>query len=358
MQLCTLIMKRIFIFFGGIVLLVFICILASSFQRKNNLSTTQQIELGHLLFFDTRLSINNTTSCATCHIPKFAFADTFITPKGAFGDVVKRNTPTLINLSDNKLFNWAHPNITSLQQQSSIPLFGKSPVEMGMDSGSLKQLEFILSDKQYTSILKNSTQNINWKFVQNAIAAYVKTFKFYNSKYDKYLSKKIQLSQAEKRGMDVFFNDGNKCIRCHGGKDFDAPKNPDMYIYQNIGLYNVGEKNNYGNNDNGAFDVNNDTTDIGRFKIPSLRNIAITAPYFHDGTAKSLDEVIQHYNNGGRVINVGINKGDGREHPNKHPMIGAIELSSNEATFLIAFLKTLTDTSYLKNKLYQNPFKN
>ncbi len=349
-------MKRSFIYFGSLVLLICIGVVASSFQQKNNLAKTNQIRLGHLLFFDTRLSINNSTSCATCHIPKFAFADTFTTPKGAFGDIVKRNTPTLVNLADNKLFNWAHPNISSLQQQSSIPLFGTAPVEMGMDSSNTQQLKFILTDKKYTAILNNSNTTINWKIVQDAIAAYVKTFKFYNSKYDRFLQKKAVLTAAEKRGMTVFFNDGNKCIRCHGGKDFDAPQNPDMYIYQNIGLYNVGEKNWYGNNDNGAYDVNKDSTDIGRFKIPSLRNIAITPPYFHDGTAKNLEEVIKHYNNGGRNTTEGINKGDGREHPNKHPMIGAIEITPKETKDLIAFLKTLTDTSYLKNRLYKNPF--
>jgi cytochrome c peroxidase len=349
-------MKRVAICFGVIGLLWLIAITTTSFKNKKDITKNQEIEVGHLLFFDTRLSINNTTSCATCHIPKFAFADSLTTPKGAFGDIVKRNTPTLINLADNKLFNWAHPTITSLQQQSTIPLFGKNPVEMGMDSSNNEQLKFILSDKKYQSILQSSTPKINWAFVQDAIAAYVKTFKFYNSKYDKFLAKKAQLTSLEKTGMNFFFNDANKCIRCHGGKDFDAPQNPDMYPYQNIGLYNVGENHYYGNNDNGAYDVNNDTTDIGRFKIPSLRNIAITAPYFHDGTAKNLKAVIEHYNNGGRNTTEGKNKGDGREHPNKHPMIGAIEITPQETKALIAFLKTLTDTSYLKNKLYKNPF--
>lgn len=340
---------------GGYIVITFF--LLSFLPVPKKLSKAEEIKLGQLFFFDKRLSINKTKSCSSCHDPQFAFTDGYRTPTGVFGDVVPHNTPTLINIAGNSIFNWANPNITNLQQQSSIPLFGTHPIEMGMDSNDTKALDYVLADEQYSSILKkNSINSLHWYFVKNCIAAYVKTLKFQNSKYDKWLKKKVNFTKDEKAGMNLFFSDDLLCSRCHGGKDFDKPVNPDMYPYQNIGLYNIGDSNAYANNDNGVFAVTKDKEDIGRFKIPTLRNIVLTAPYFHDGSAATLEEVIETYAKGGREIKEGPYKGNGQLHPNKHPLIGSFTITAKQKEQLISFLNTLTDTSYLNKKLCQNPF--
>ena len=325
-------------------------------RHKPQLNVDAQI--GRLLFFDTRISINKTKSCASCHDPQLAFTDGYRTPTGAFGDVVKRNTPTLINISDNETFNWADEAITSLQKQSNIPLFGKHPIEMGNDSTNTAALQFIFTDTAYLPLLKqNKIKDINWKMAKDLIAAYVSTFKFTNSKYDKNLKGKLTLSKDELAGKKLFFNDKLNCRKCHSSNDFDEPEFTRMNHYQNIGLYNIGKDSLYANDDNGLYNETKDRDDIGKFKIPTLRNIALTAPYFHDGSATNLGEVIDHYARGGRLIEKGVFAGDGKLHPSKNQFIEGFTITTTEKKQLISFLNTLTDTSYLSNPFYTNPYK-
>lgn len=314
-------------------------------------------QLGKLLFFDKRLSINKTKSCGSCHIPKLAFTDGVLKPLGALKDTVPRNTPTIINMHENSVFNWADESITSLQLQSNIPLFGKHPIEMGNDSLDNSTLQFIVNDSAYLPLIqqKNIT-TIDWKIVKDCIAAYVKTFVFQNSKYDKVLKGKAKFTADELAGKKLFFSEKLNCKKCHGGTNFNEPEFEQMNLYQNVGLYNVGKNHWYANNDNGLFNTSKDTDDIGKFKIPSLRNIVITAPYFHDGSAATLSEVITHYANGGRVITKGKNKGNGKNHPIKNQFVQGFSITKKETEQLQKFLATLTDTSYLKNEFYQNPF--
>jgi cytochrome c peroxidase len=322
-------------------------------KRQPNLNA----QIGRLLFFDTRLSINQTTSCASCHIPELAFTDSFVTPKGALGDIVIRNTPTIINLADNETFNWADERIVTLQQQSDIPLFGKHPIEMGNDSLNIKSLQFIFNDEKYLPLLqKKKMSTINWTMVKNFIAEFVSLFRFDNSKYDLWKKGKRTLSKDEIAGKNLFFSDRLNCKKCHGGNDFDEPEFSRMNHYQNIGLYNIGKDSLYANGDNGLHNTTKDKDDIGKFKIPTLRNIAITSPYFHDGSVASLNEVIDHYARGGRLTNKGLNAGDGKLHPNKNQFIEGFTITAKEKKQLISFLQTLTDTSYLSNTFYTTPF--
>ncbi len=314
-------------------------------------------EMGRLLFYDTRLSVNKTKSCATCHKPELAFTDGEITPLGAFGDTVKRNTPSLINISDNENFNWANESLTSLQAQSNFPLFGKHPIEMGNDSLNNASLNFIFTDPQYAAFIKHKNiKDINWKTVKDLIASYVQTFKFFNSKYDLYLKGKTELTKDELAGKKLFFSDKLNCRKCHSGNDFDQPEFTRMNTYQNIGLYCIGKDSLYANDDNGLYNETNDKDDIGKFKIPSLRNVMLTAPYFHDGSAKNIDEVIAHYARAGRLITEGKNTGDGKLHPSKNQFVEGFIITEKEKQQLKSFLATLTDTSYLRNRFYQSPF--
>jgi cytochrome c peroxidase len=329
----------------------------SGFKTLPKKKTIAMQQLGRLLFFDERLSANKKMSCATCHQPSLAFTDGKKTAIGTFGDTVPRNTPTILNLANNKFFNWANDKLTSLQLQANNPLFGIHPIEMGLDSNSTDALQFARADNLYMPLLQQlSLKKLNYTLVKDAIAAYTKTLTSRQSKYDKFRENKAKLTTNEMAGMALFFSDDLLCARCHNKNDFDEPANPNMFIYQNIGLYNVDTNNFYGNGDNGLYKVTNDKEDMGRFKIPSLRNVAITAPYFHDGSAKTLSEVIAVYANAGRNITEGKNKGNGIEHPNKHPLIQGFTITDKQKQQLISFLNTLTDTSYTKSKWFNNPF--
>lgn len=334
----------------------FICI-NISFTNTTKPQPSIDAQLGRLLFFDARISVNNTTSCASCHNPQLAFTDGLKTPLGAFGDTVKRNTPTLINIAENETFNWAEEKIVSLQQQSNIPLFGKHPIEMGNDSTSNAALQFVFRDAMYLPLLqRKKISTINWYEVKNFIAAYVKTLKFSNSKYDATIKGKAVFNKDEAAGKKLFFSEKLNCIKCHNHQDFDEPEFTRMNHYQNIGLYNIGTDSLYANDDNGLYNTSNDKDDIGKFKIPTLRNIAITAPYFHDGSAANLGEVIDHYARGGRLTATGKNAGDGKLHPSKNQFVEGFTITPLQKKQLIAFFNTLTDTSYLRNKYYSNPF--
>lgn len=337
--------------------LFFCFLLYVAFKEKPKNTKTPMQQLGRLLFFDERLSANQKMSCATCHDPNLAFTDGKPTAIGTFGDTVPRNTPTILNLADNQFFNWADDKLTTLQRQANNPMFGKHPTEMGLDSNNIEALQFVYTDDNYTTLLKQlKVKSLSYTLVKDAIAAYTKTLVAQNSKYDKFKNRQLKLTFNEMQGMALFFSDELLCARCHNSNDFDKPANPNMFIYQNIGLYNVDTNYSYGNNDNGLYKVTKDKEDIGRFKIPSLKNIAVTAPYFHDGSAKTLKEVINVYANGGRNISEGKNKGNGIKHPNKHPLIEGFIITEKQKQQLISFLHTLTDTSYLKNNWYKSPF--
>lgn len=330
----------------------------TGFKTSPAKNTIAMQQLGRLLFFDERLSVNQKMSCATCHNPALAFTDGKPTAIGTLGDTVPRNTPTILNLADNKLFNWADDKLTTLQLQAAIPLFGKHPIEMGLDSSNSTTLQFAVNDNLYKPLLKQlNLKNLNYTVVKDAIAAYTKALHSKQSKYDRFRDSKGKLTANEMAGMALFFSDELLCARCHNKNDFDLPANPNMFIYQNIGLYNVDTNYSYGNGDDGLYKITKDKEDKGRFKIPSLRNIAVTAPYFHDGSAKTLSDVITVYANGGRNITEGKNKGNGAEHPNKHPLIQGFTITEKQKKQLISFLNTLTDTSYLKKEWYKNPFR-
>ncbi len=341
-----------------IILIITGVIVGSGFVINKTPQHNLDAQIGRLLFFDTRLSINKTKSCASCHNPKLAFTDGELTSKGAFGDTVKRNAPTLINLADNETFNWADEKIVTLQQQSSIPLFGKHPVEMGNDSINNELLQFVFKDEKYLPLFnQKGISTLNWRMAKDFIAAFVTQLKFHNSKYDLWKKKKVKFSEDELAGEKLFFSDKTNCRKCHSSNDFDEPEFTRMNHYQNIGLYNIGRDSLYAHNDNGLYNETNDRDDIGKFKIPSLRNIAITAPYFHDGTAANLNEVIEHYARGGRLIEKGEFAGDGKLHPSKNQFVEGFTITTKEKKQLISFLNTLTDTSYLADKFYTNPFK-
>jgi cytochrome c peroxidase len=161
--------------------------------------------------------------------------------------------------------------------------------------------------------------------------------------------------------MDLFFSERLECFHCHGGFNFTdstthANTNIDRVGYHNTGLYNLDGNGAYPADNTGLYDMTGVRRDMGRFKAPSLRNVALTAPYMHDGSVATLEDVLAHYERGGRLIEEGPDAGDGRLSPFKSEFVTGFELSAQERSDLIAFLNALTDQSVLTDNRFANPF--
>lgn len=326
------------------------CTFSCNEKPKND--RAPKVEIGHRLFFDTRMSFNNTKSCASCHAPEFAFTDGYKTSIGSSGEQVLHNAPSLLNISKHRIFDWANPNNTSLLNQIQRPLYGQHPVELGLNKHLSSFIEILNQDSVYTKYLQQLKLSTYTKvLIEESIVAYIKEL---NSQKTAYHKQKLNIQ--EQRGMQLFNSDRLKCNSCHGGQYFTVvteTSNTDS-IYINSGLYN--NKNNYPESDNGIRQKTGKGEDDGKFKIPSLINVGITAPYFHDGSAASLLEVISHYEHGGRKIKRAERIENGHKNRLKDKRIGGFKLSAQERSDLVAFLYSLTDTSYLNNPIFTSPF--
>jgi cytochrome c peroxidase len=321
-------------------------------STNNPHSALQQI--GRQLFYDNRLSINQSKSCGSCHNPNLYFTDGYKQSIGWYGDVQLRNSPSIINSANRKSLNWANPEITDFETQMSTPLFSKQHFEMGMDEKNINQPTLILSAKKYSWFYKDSATPKTWAFIKLAIAAYCKTIISRNSTYDLFIQTKDSalFTATQWQGYELFFSERLKCGFCHGGKDFDTPLKPDDE-FANIGLYNINGS--YAHDDNGLYNNTKLRNDMGKFKIPSLRNITKTAPYYHDGSGANLTDVLDNYGKGGKHITSGIFAGDGRLHPHKNKLVNGFTIDENQKRALVAFLETLTDTTILLNTWFNNP---
>ena len=320
-----------------------------------------QVELGRYLFFDRRLSVNNTRSCATCHNPQFAFTDGYKRSLGAFADLHQRNTQPLFNLAYLKYFTAADSTLHSPLQQMENPLFNDHPAEMGVKGNEEKILQKVKADENYSQLFQSINREVSWINIKTAISSFMNSLHSGASPYDKFAKgDTTALSSSQRKGMQLFFSAELKCASCHGGFNFSNPlvtgEKGDTIFYFNTGLYNIDDKGAYPAYDEGLYQITKNRNDMGKFRVPSLRNLAFTAPYFHDGSAASLTEVIEAYANGGRKIEEGIYKGDGSKNPLKHPFIKGFPITEADKVNLISFLQSLSDSSFINNPAYQNPF--
>lgn len=350
-------------------LLIYLSIAFSYIKQTNAIdnkvcNTTQtaiKTTLGQHLFYDTKLSANNTKACATCHAPQFAFTDGYRRSSGIYADETKHNSPSLLNIADRKTLNWAEPNLTSLEKQMLRPLFSTTPTEMGAKNHENIIYQRLTTDSLYRQLFAKaypkSSNPINFDHIIQCIALFLRSLKSYNSPYDTYLQTgdTTNFNYMAQKGQKLFFSDQLGCSNCHNGTNFDTPitttiKQPH---FANIGLYNCN--NAYPPNDFGIAEITQKKADNGKFRIPSLRNVAITAPYFHDGTAATLNDVLNIYQNGGRNVTYGNCKGNGKTNPQKDHRLRHFSISSAQKKQIIAFLNALTDTSYLQNANFINP---
>jgi cytochrome c peroxidase len=332
----------------------------------DNPMTNDKIELGRWLFHDTRLSVNGTMSCATCHLQALAFTDGRGRAVGATGEIHPRGAMSLVNVAYASRLTWANQLLDKLEDQALTPMFGDNPVEMGMAGHDQEIVELLRSDARYAELVPRAFPRENDPFsivsVVRAIAAFVRSIVSYQSPYDDYIrGDTAAISDAAVRGMELFFSERMECFHCHGGFNFTdstthANSRVDRIGYHNTGLYNLDGEGQYPTDNTGLFDMTGNRRDMGRFKAPTLRNVEVTAPYMHDGSVATLEEALAHYARGGRLIDKGANAGDGRRSPYKSEFIRGFEISDAERIDLVAFLESLTDRRVLTNPRWSDPF--
>jgi len=324
-----------------------------------------KVELGRRLFYDTRLSVNNTMSCASCHIQALAFTDGNPRAIGATGITHPRSSMTLVNVAYASRLTWANQLLSQLEDQALTPLFGDSPVEMGMSGREDELTAMLRSDKRYAEQLPRAFPADEDPYsivnVVRSISAFVRTIISIDSPYDHHLNgDEGALGEQALLGMELFFSERLECFHCHGGFNFTdstthANANVDRVGYHNTGLYNIDGAGAYPSDNTGLHDMTGKRRDMGRFKAPTLRNIAVTAPYMHDGSVLTLEDAISHYERGGRLIAEGAYPGDGRRNPFKSEFIRGFELSDDEREALLAFLDALTDQAVLADARFSDP---
>lgn len=334
----------------------------------DNPMSAEKVELGRYLFYDTRLSGNETLSCESCHAQALAFSDGLAVPIGSTGQAHPRNSQTLTNIAYNPTYTWANPILTEVEQQILIPLFGEFPVEMGVTGNEAAILGRLQSDTDYPLMFQaafpEDAAPINFHNVVAALSSFVRTLISGNSPYDRYVYQgdRTTLSESALRGMNLFLGEKFECHHCHGGFNFTASTihANSTFIerpFFNTGLFNINGEGAYPPDNQGIYEITGNPDDMGRFRPPSLRNIELTAPYMHDGSIATLEEVIQFYADGGRVIREGDYAGNGRDNPYKSTFVPGFEITEQEATDIINFLKSLTDETFITDPRFSNPFE-
>jgi cytochrome c peroxidase len=335
----------------------------------DNPITVAKVELGRHLFYDKRLSENGTQACASCHLQEKAFTDGRVHAVGSTGESHRRNSMTLANVGYASVLTWANPLQTQLERQALLPLFGERPVELGFVGKEDVLVERLSASATYAKLFAAAFPADGGKAtvrsIVAALASFERTIVSGSSAYDRavYGGDPSALSDSARRGKTLFFSERLECFHCHGGFSFmDATSHVgkafDEVAFHNTGLYNVDGKGAYPTEDRGVIEISGKPDDMGRFKAPTLRNIAVTAPYMHDGSIATLEEVIDHYAAGGRTIVSGPNAGVGADSPLKSELMVGFRITETEKADVVAFLRSLTDEELLKNPKLADPWPN
>jgi len=332
----------------------------------DNPVTPETVELGRRLFYDERLSGNGEQSCGSCHEQARAFTDGRALAVGSTGQAHPRSAMSLGNVAYASSFTWANPTLASLEAQALVPLFGDDPVELGL-SGSLDAaLEALRADEDYAALFASAFPReqdaVSLDTITKAIATFQRVLISGRAPYDRFVHDREAgaLSASAQRGLGLFFSERLECFHCHGGFNFSGAvthvgKAFDENTFHNNGLYNLDGAGAYPPDNTGLFASTGAPVDMGRFKAPTLRNIAKTAPYMHDGSIATLAEVIDHYAAGGRNVEEGLYAGDGRRSPFKSDMVPGFAITEQEKADVLAFLESLTDEAFLTDARFSDP---
>jgi cytochrome c peroxidase len=334
----------------------------------DNPMSAAKVELGRYLFYDRQMSSNGKTSCTSCHRQEFAFTDGRAQAEGTTGEVHPRSSMSLANVGYSPVLTWANPSLSSLEEQAKVPMFGTQPIELGLSGYEAEFLRKIRGDEVYQKLFPQAFPQEKELYtitnVTKALAAFERTIVSMNSPYDRYRygNDPNAISDSAKRGEILFFSEKTGCFQCHGSWNFNGPLRyeggPSVHgVFQNTGLYNVRGEFSYPAPNTGLYQYTNRREDVGKFRVPTLRNIAVTAPYMHDGSIATLSEVIDHYAAGGRTISSGPYAGIGHDNPNKALNVRGFKLSDADKNDLIAFLESLTDKEFLNDPSLSDPWK-
>jgi cytochrome c peroxidase len=285
----------------------------------SNMQSQEKFELGRRLFYDRRLSFNETQSCADCHQQRFAFTDGRARAVGSTGQTHSRNSMTLTNVAYNAMYTWDNERIRSLEQQAHLPMFNERPVELGVKSHEKEIVARLRNDPAYDGmfrqVFRGERRPVNINNIASALAAFERALISGRSPYDRlvYGGDENAMSANAWRGMGLFFSARTGCSECHRGFNFS------------------GAVRHAGKRDEEPHLVSNGVT-AGRFRVPTLRNVALTAPYMHDGGMATLPQVVSRYS-------------DARK----------LGLTSEEQSDLLAFLDSLTDQEFVTDPRFGPP---
>jgi len=287
--------------------------------------TLARWELGKKLFFDAALSIDKSISCASCHKQEFAFGDDINFSNGANDAPGTRNAPSLVNVAYHPYYT-REGGLSTLEMQVLVPIQEHNEFNHNI----VKIAEELQQNSEYVQMsLEAYGRQPDAFVITRALSNFERTLISGGSEYDSYVQthNELEYSAKAKKGMELFFSERLACGSCHSGFNFTN------YQFENNGLYSDYL-------DSGRYRFTEMQSDVGRFKVPSLRNIEVTGPYMHDGSLETLEEVIDHYSTGGQ------------SHENKSSLVKGFSLSANEKDELITFLNSLTDHEFLNNPIF------
>ena len=345
--------------------------------------TPARVELGRHLFYDTRLSGNGTQSCATCHIQALAFTDGRPRGLGSTGQRHPRSAMSLVNVAYRDALTWGNPTLLTLEEQVLVPLFATDPVELGLTGHEERVYAALAASPVYERLFAAAFPRfdamdsdeapddplVSTEKIALALAAFQRSIVSFRSPYDRYRfhGDETALSPAARRGMELFFSRRARCGGCHlgrpdqshsalstdislnldgGSKTATSSLNsPAVFNFHNTGLYNLPGPVPYPPENTGRHAHTGDLEHVGQFRIPTLRNVTLTAPYMHDGSIAALGEVLDHYVAGGRAPN-----------PQQSEAIEPLALRDDQRQDIIAFLQSLTDEELLRDPRWSDPW--
>lgn len=317
----------------------------------DNPMSAEKVELGRRLFYDARLSADGTVACASCHVQALAFTDGRQVPVGIGGTPGVKNAPSPAAAGYLPALTWANPHMDSPEFQALIPLFGEAPDETGGTGREAAIFARIGADPWYAAAFPAAFPDRpapDLFTVTRALAAFQRSLTSFGSAYDRYKREgdKSALSGAARRGEQLFFDHRFECYHCHSGILFSDNIQTARMAEGEVGFHNTGLYSSYPVAVPGLIEITGKAQDAGRFRTPSLRNVAVTAPYMHDGSIADLRGVITHYASAGRAP----------DHPMKDGMIQGFRASEAEIADLIAFLQSLTDKGFLTDPRLSDPW--
>jgi cytochrome c peroxidase len=325
----------------------------------DNPMTPVKVELGRRLFHDPRLSGDGTIACTSCHHPERAYTDGRSTAVGIHGNIHPRAAMSLTNVAYNATLGWDDPALTRLEDQALVPLFNTQPPEMGVAGREEEILERLKNDRRYPQLFvrafPDDADPITIRNVTYALAAFERTLISGDTPYDRwaYGGDPDALDADQRAGARLFFSQRLSCFRCHAGFNFSGPVvyegvEDSSPRFHNTGLYDLDGRGSYPPPNTGLHRHTGRKEEMGQFRAPTLRNIALTAPYMHDGSVPTLKAVIDHYASGGRARATNPHAQRSETGAATDSLMTGFELTSEERRLLVAFLHALTDPSFVR----------